>query len=322
MLRIVLLLVGCIIFSDSTYAQDKYPNRPITIVVPYQGGAFPDVVARAFGSRLEQRLGVPVVIENKPGATGLLAVERLLQSSPDGYTLLLGDQQQWAINPLTTSKKSYDPQRDFEYVSVVATSPLFLVVKPSFGATSVAEAVALMRGNPGKFNYGSSGVASVHHLAMEMFKARSGDLKAVHIPFRGSAQTVPALLSGDIDLAFQAMPSIAALVSEGKLRIIGIATAERVSVAPEIPTLAESGIPVEFPVLAAFIVRKGTPPEIVNFLSTEIAKVAKEPEIIERFKRLSIITQGTTPGEASALIEADTRRATEAVRDAGLAAGQ
>jgi tripartite-type tricarboxylate transporter receptor subunit TctC len=153
---------------------------------------------------------------------------------------------------------------------------------------------------------------------MEMFKVKAGGLNIVHIPYRGSAQTVPALLAGDVEMVFQALPSIAPFVAEGKLRILGVAMPERSPVAPEVPTLAEAGVPVEFPVPLALLAAKGTPTEVVNRLSSEIAKVAKDPQIVEQFRKLAIVTHGTTPKEAVSFIEADTKRVSQAAADAGI----
>jgi tripartite-type tricarboxylate transporter receptor subunit TctC len=298
-------------------ADEAFPSRPITLVVPSLPGNYPDTVARVFGKRLEEALGKPVVVENKPGGAGMVGTDRVLSSGSDGHTLLVGDPQQWGVAP-NTVKVSFDPVKDFAPLSILAVSPMFLVVNASLNVSTVPELISLVKKNPDKFKYGTPGIASIHHLVWETLKAEE-KLDILHVPYKGGAQTVPALIAGEVDMIFQTLPSISAHLGQGKIRILGIAVSARSPIAPDVPTFAEQGLPsMDFPVPIIMVAPGGTPPAIQAKLSAEFQKAAKHPDVAEQFRKMSIMTVGSTAEEARAFILSDMKKFARAAAAAGL----
>jgi tripartite-type tricarboxylate transporter receptor subunit TctC len=234
------------------------------------------------------------------GAGGISGVSEVAKAQPDGYTLLVADVGQIAINPHLFSKLPYAPLKDLAPVSMIGTSALYLVAHPSVPVNSLKELVALAKAQPGKLNYGSSGIGSIHHLATEALKSGFG-IDIVHVPYKGTGQSVPALLGGQVALLYSALPSIAGHLKDGKVKMLAISTAKRSPQTPDVPTVAESGIPgYDFVAEIGMLAPAGTPREVVNRLAGEVAKAVKQPDVVQRFTQLGIEPVGSTP-EAYAL---------------------
>jgi tripartite-type tricarboxylate transporter receptor subunit TctC len=297
-------------------AQD-WPNKPVRMIVPYAAGGLPDTMTRLVGVRLSEGLGQQVVVENRGGAGGISGTEAVAKSAPDGYTLLVADVGQVAINPHIYAKLPYDPVKDLAAVSLLGTTTLFLVAHPSVPANTFQELVTLVKAQPGKLNYGSSGTGSIHHLATEALKAALG-LDIVHVPYKGTGQSVPALLGGQISLLYSALPSIESNVKAGKVKLLVASTLKRSAEAPDVPTVAEMGVPgYDFAPSIGVLAPAGTPAAVVQKISAEIAKALKHPDVAQRYKQLGIEPVGSTPEAYAAMNRAAYEKYGQVVKVTG-----
>ena len=295
-----------------------YPNRPVKVVVPYAAGGLPDTIARLVGQKLGESLGQQMVVENRGSAGGIVGTNEVAKAAPDGYTLLVADVTQIAVNPHLFSSLPYDPLKELTGVSMLGTSPLYLVAHPSLAANDMKELIALVHSQPGKISYGSSGLGSIHHLAMEALKTGL-KLDLVHVPYKGTGQSVPALLGGQVGLLYSALPSIESHVKAGKVKILAISTAQRSPQTAEVPTVAESGIPgYEFIAEIGYYAPAGTPREIVSRLAAEAQNAVKQPEVVQRFRQLGIDPVGSTPDAYNAANRASFEKYAKVVRAAGV----
>jgi tripartite-type tricarboxylate transporter receptor subunit TctC len=294
-----------------------YPSKPVTVIVPYAAGGLPDTVARVVGQRLGEKWGHPVVIENKPGGNGVVAAQALASKPADGYTLMVTDMSMFSINPFVYKSLPYDPTKDFTYISLTARAPLFLAVHPSVPANNFTEWVAMVKASPGKYSYGSSGIGSIHHLTVESIKSALG-LDILHVPYKGTGQSVPAVVSGDVSAVFSAYPSLAGFAKEGKLKLIAVNSEKRSSLAPEIASIAETSIPgFEFAPTIGFSGSAGLPQAIVTRIAQDVADVVREPAMVERLRVLGIDPIGGDSRMYTATIAADRVRYGKAVQVAG-----
>ena len=272
-----------------------YPNRPVKVVVPYAAGGLPDTMARLVGQKMGESLGQQMVIENRGGAGGIVGTTEVAKAAPDGYTLLVADVGQIAINPHLFSKLPYEPLTELTGVSMMGTSALYLVAHASVPARDLKELIALVRAQPGKLSYGSSGLGSIHHLAMEALKVGL-NLDLLHVPYKGTGQSVPALLGGQVPLLYAALPSIESHVKSGKVKILAVSTPQRSAQTPDVPTVAEAGVPgYDFVAEIGIYAPAGTPQDIVAKLAGEAQKAVKQPDVAQRFKQLGIDPVGSTP---------------------------
>ena len=295
-----------------------FPNRPVKVVVPYAAGGLPDTIARLVGQKLGESLGQQMVVENRGSAGGIVGTNEVAKAAPDGYTLLVADVTQIAVNPHLFSSLPYDPLKELTGVSMLGTSPLYLVAHPSLAANDMKGLIALVHSQPGKISYGSSGLGSIHHLAMEALKTGL-KLDLVHVPYKGTGQSVPALLGGQVGLLYSALPSIESHVKAGKVKILAISTAQRSPQTAEVPTVAESGIPgYEFIAEIGYYAPAGTPREIVSRLAAEAQKAVKQPEVVQRFRQLGIDPVGSTPDAYNAANRASFEKYANVVRAAGV----
>lgn len=298
-------------------AQAAYPNKPIRFVVPNPAGGLPDTVARIFAQRMAERLGQPVVVDNKPGANGVVAAQSLAASPADGYTFLVADGSMFSINPAIYKNLSYDYKRDFVPVSLAARAPLYLAAHPKVPANTLQEFIALAKAKPGTLNYGSSGVGSTHHLTMEAMKAALGiDLK--HIPFKGTGQSVPALIGGQVDVAFSALPSLSGFVKTGQVKLLGNNAAQRSAQAPNVPAIAEIIPGFDFSPIIGVLAAKGTPASAIDRISSEMAYIAKMPELIQLLNNAGIDPVGAGPAEYALAIQGENERFGKAITAAGI----
>src|ERR671929_2100297 len=260
---LALFAIACVAHAQG------YPNRAIKIVVPYAAGGLPDTMTRAVTPKLGEALGQAVVVENMGGAGGISGVTEVARSQADGYTLLVAEVRQIAINPHLFTQLPYAPLKDLAPVSLIGTSPLYLVAHPSVPVKSLKELVALAKREPGKLNYGSSGIGSIHHLATEALKAGFG-IDIVHVPYKGTGQSVPALLGGQVSLLYSALPSIAGQLKEGKVKMLAISSAKRSAHTPDVPTVAENGIPgYDYIAEIGLLAPAATPREVIQRLAAE-----------------------------------------------------
>jgi tripartite-type tricarboxylate transporter receptor subunit TctC len=308
---IAALLVAC-----AAHAQN-YPSRSIRIIVPYAPGGLPDTMTRLVGGKLADPLGQAIVVENMGGAGGINGVAEVVRAAPDGYTLLVADVGQIAINPHLFSKLPYQPLKDLAPVSLIGTSPLYLVAHPSVPANTLKELVALAKKEPGKLNYGSSGIGSIHHLATEALKAGFG-IDLVHVPYKGTGQSVPALLGGQVALLYSALPSIAGHLKDGKVKMLAISSVKRSPHTPDVPTVAENGIAgYDYVAEIGLLAPAATPREVIQRLASEIAKVLKQPDIVKRFTELGIDAVGSSPTDYAALNKTEYEKYGKLVKETG-----
>ena len=297
-------LLGMLLLASGTVLAQDWPTKPIRMVVPYAAGGLPDTMTRIIGVRLGEALGQQIVVENRGGAGGIAGTDLVAKAPADGYTILVADVGQVAINPHIYAKLPYDALKDLAPVSLIGSTSLFLVAHPGVPASTFAELVALAKAKPGQLNYGSSGIGSIHHLATEALKSQLG-LDFVHVPYKGMGQAVPALLGGQVSVLFSALPAIEAHVKAGKVKLYAISTPKRSAQAPDVPTIAELGLPgYDFAPQIGALAPTGTPAAIVARLSSEIAKAVRSPEIAQRFQQLGIDPVGSTPEAYGELIRA------------------
>ncbi len=295
----------------------SFPSQQIKFIVPYSPGGLPDTVARIVARKLTERIGQPVVVENRPGANGVVAATAVTSAAPDGHTLLLTDDSMMTINPLVYKNLGYDPKKDFIPASLIATAPLFLAVHPSVPANTFAELVALIKSKPGEFAYGSSGVGSTHHLCAEAMKAALG-LDVRHIPYKGTGQSVPAVVGNQVAMVFSAFPSLSGFVKGGQVKLLVVNTAKRSQFAPNVPALGEMIPGFDFaPNIGIFAPAK-TPAAIVSRLADEVAKLVKEADVIQTFTTAGIEGIGGSPADYARVLEQEAERDAKAVKAAGL----
>ncbi len=307
--------------AASTSSRQAYPTKPVRVVIPYAAGGLPDTMTRLVATRLSETLRQQFVIDNRPGAGGIGACELVARANADGYTLLVADVGQTAINPALYAKLPYDPVKDFTAVSIMGTSAQFIAAHASVPANTLNELIALAKAKPGALRYGSGGIGSLHHLSME---ALNGPLKLglVHVPYKGTAQSVPALLSGEVSLAMSALPSLAPHRAGGRIKLLAVNTLKRSAQAPEVPTVAEvTGIrDFDYPPVIGILAPSATPRAVVNLLSGSIAQAVRHQDIVQRYTTLGIDPVGSTPEEYAAQNRTDFAKYAKVVKAAGLKA--
>ena len=309
---LALLLALC-----SQGAAAQYPSRAIKLLVPFPPAGATDVVGRIVAQKLGERLGQPVVVENRPGAGGALGSDLAAKSAPDGYTLLIATTSTHSIGP-ALQKLPYDPIADFAPITHVANVPNVLVVSPALKASSVKELVALAKSRPGELNFASSGIGTIVHLNGELFKLISGT-NLVHVPYKGTALAIPDVANGSVAMLFDSLASVMPHVKSGKVRPLAINAPRRSQLLPDVPTLAEAGMP-EFDRYTWFgmFAPAGTPREIVERLQREIVASLQSPDVLERFGNVGAEPVGSTPAEFVERIRSDAARWGEVIRIANV----
>src|SRR6267378_477307 len=297
----------------------EYPNKPVRMVVGFPPGGGTDVVARILAPRMSELLGQSIVIDNRPGATGTVAAGQVAKSAPDGYTIMMGHVSVNAIAPNLFANLPYDVERDFAPIALAAAVPHLVVVHPSVPVTTLKELVAYLRAQPGKLTFPSAGNGSMPHLAGEVFQALAG-VKMVHVPYKGTGQSMQDLLGGQHLVAFDTMPASAPHVRSGKLRALAVSTAGRVPSLPDVPTAEEAGVP-GYVVITWYGVfaPAGTPAAIVSRLHSEMVEAMQTPEVRARLEAIGADgTLSRSPEEFAALVRADAARYAKIVKDIGL----
>ena len=301
----------------SAHAQaTNYPTKPVTIVGPFSPGGATDIMSCALAERLKNRLGHPVIVENKPGAGTMIASEYVAKAAPDGHTVLLAASS-LGITPSLYAKVNYDPVKDFTPISLVASVVHVLSVHPSVPAKNVAELVTWVKANPTKANYGSVGAGTSTHLESELFNTMAG-VKMEHVPYKGSAPALLDLVSGNINVMFDAYASFKPFINDNRIRLLAVTTAQRSKLLPNVPTVAESGLPgYEAMPWLGFVAPAGTPAPIVNKFHAELMEVLKEPAVQEKFQSLGLEIIGNNPAEFADFIKKDIVKWGKVVKDSG-----
>ena len=294
-----------------------YPSKPIRFVVPYPPGGPLDTVARLLAQKVTESTKQPVVVDNKPGAGGNIGADAVAKSAPDGYTLLMGAVATHAINPTLYASIPYDPVRDFAPVTQVASTPNVLVVNPSIPAANVKEFIAYAKANPGKLNFGSGSTGSAGHLAGELFRTLAG-VDMTHIPYKGAAPAMQDLIGGRIQLMFDNLASSLGQVRAGAVKALAVTTAKRSGLAPELPTIAESGLPgFDISTWFGIFVPAGTPGAVVEKLHAEFTRALAAPDVRERMLALGAEPVGNRPEEFAAYIRAEADKYARLVKASG-----
>jgi tripartite-type tricarboxylate transporter receptor subunit TctC len=314
--RCVLLSCG-LALAAAVHAQGRYPEKPVKVLGGNVGG-LPDTVARLVSQKLSEMWGQPVINENRQSSAGtLLAAEALAKSAPDGYTLLVSDAQTLLIHPVIYEKLPYSP-KDLMPVALAAQAPLFLAVQRSLPVNNLQDLIALAKAQPGKLNYGSSGIGSTHQLSMEYIKLELG-LDIVHVPYKGTSQSVPALLGGQVQMVFSAYPSLATHARAGTVKLIAANSLRRASFAPDVPTVAELAIPgYDFSPPIGFIAPAGIPKDIAYKIAADVARAVKQPDVSGKMIALGIEPIGGNPEEYAARLRADGERYVKVLKAAGI----
>ncbi|MBL8311928.1 MAG: tripartite tricarboxylate transporter substrate binding protein [Burkholderiales bacterium] len=318
--------LACAVVSSGARAQTtaasgaSFPAKPVKLVVPYPAGGFPDTVARVLAKALTERWGQQVIIDNRPGGNGAVAAQTIKSLPPDGYTLLVTDGSMFTINPALYQKLEYDHKKDFVPVSALGKAPLFLTVHPSVPANSLSEFIAYVKANPGRVNYGSSGIGSTHHLNTEAMAAALG-LNMVHVPFKGMGQAVPALVGGQVQMIFSALPAIAGFVKDNRVKLLAQNSNKRFSQAPQIPTIGESAIPgFDFAPTTILMAPSGTPPAVLRQLATDVAAAVRAPAVAETLLNSGVEVIGSTSEELGRALADDAERFAKVVKSINIKA--
>ena len=311
-------LIGMLLLCSATaFAQSDYPTKPVRLVVSFAAGGISDVLARALAIPLSRQLGQQVIVENKPGAGTTIAGDYIARQAPDGYTIWLQDITTHAINVALYSKLPYDSMKDFTYIAMVASTPLMLVVHPSTEAKNVGQLISLLKANPGKYSYGSSGNGTIVHLASEMLKSAAG-VDVVHVPYKGSNPATAAILGGEVTFVFSTMPPALSNAKAGKLRALAVTTPKRVEAAPDVPTMMEAGLRnFEIVLYSGILAPKGMDRGLVKRLNAEFAKVVQAPEIKNVYEKIGADPISMTPEAFEKATQAEIAKLGPVVKASG-----
>ena len=316
---IALAAAALICGTTGINAQTDYPNKPVKILVGYVPGGGPDMVARALGQKLSEILGQPFVVDNRPGAGGSSVTAQVARMAPDGYNLLLGETGQLVIAPYIYKNLAYDTLKDLTPVALVTTEPLLLVASPKAPFKKLDELMREARANPGKYNYGSSGVGTIHHISMEAFKADAG-LDIAHVPYKGSGQSVPGILAGDVPLLITSFAAAGAHIRAGSLNLLAVTSPGRLPGFPAVPTIGETVKGYDFASEMGVLGPPGMPPAVLNKLTAAIKQAAESPDFIAKFKETATAITYKSPADYTENLRANLKKYERAVKAARIAA--
>jgi tripartite-type tricarboxylate transporter receptor subunit TctC len=315
-MKFVIRLVALALLSTAVHAQ-SWPSRPIRYIVPFAPGGTTDILGRMVAAGLAPVLGQPVVVENKPGQAGSIGAVELARAPADGYTIGGGTISSHAINVSLYRGLQYDPLKDFAPITMLATLPNMLIVHPSLNVASVAELIQVLKANPNKYSFGSAGNGTSQHISGELFKIMTGT-QMQHIPYKGSGPMIPDLLAGTIQLSFENITTAYPQVRSGKLKALAVTSAKRSFVAPDVPSMAEAGLPgYDISSWQAMFAPAGTPKEIVARLHAETAKILRSPENQKKLSDLGLDAGGMPPEELTAYIRAEIPKLGKVVKESG-----
>jgi len=309
-----LLLCG----AATGHADPGFPTKPVTLIVPFVAGGGTDAAARLLAEKLSVLWGQSVIVDNRGGAGGIIGVEAMVHSRPDGYTLLMGNVGTQAINPSLYPNLPYDPKRDTVPIAMMAELPIVLVASPSFPAQSVKDLVALGQAEPGKHSYASSGVGNSTHLACEIFQSATGT-RFLHVPYKGGGQANADVIAGHVEFQFTSVLGNLGVIRSGKMRPLAVASATRSPTLPDVPTMAEAGVSnAEIGSWVGLFAPKGTPEAIVEKIAADLRQVIEKPEVREMLIAQGASPRATTPQEFSRIIDDDTRRFATLIKEKGI----
>jgi tripartite-type tricarboxylate transporter receptor subunit TctC len=310
-------MVAAVLAAASAHAQN-YPNRPITFIIGFAPGGPSDVLSRVVGRRMEQELKQPMIIENRSGAGGSLAAQLVARAAPDGYTVMLGTNAALTINPNILKNLGYDSEKDFEYISMIGLQPDVMYVHPSVPAKTFTEAIAYIKANPGKLNFGSGGIGTPGHLSGELLKIRSG-VEMTHVPFRGTGQSVQGVIAGHIQMAFNPPAPLLPFIQGGNIRPLAVTSPKRSGVLPDTPTIHESGYPgFNTDNWWGLVAPAGTPKEIIAVLHKALHDSLKDPAMQKQMLDLGVDLTPGSPEEMRAVVKAEIPRYGEIIKTAGI----
>ena len=317
MIRVVRFAAALLMLTSSMLSAQGFPSRPLRIVVPFAAGGATDLIARVVGQKLTESMGQPVVIDNRPGASGMIGADAVAKAAPDGYTLLMGSTAEVAINPSLYAKMAYDPDKDLVPVTLAGITPLILVVNPASPYKSVADIVADAKAHPGRVSFASAGNGSVQHLSGELLKVlTSTDM--VHVPYKGAAPALTDVLSGQVTMFFSGMPPAMPHVKSGKLRALAVTTPARSPAAPDVPTMAEAGI-AGFDISNWFgvLAPAGTPRDVLDRLNAEVVKALAQPAVKARLAEQGAEAVGDTREAFAAFIQSEKAKYAKLIKVSG-----
>jgi tripartite-type tricarboxylate transporter receptor subunit TctC len=320
LLRVALTL-ALIVFAGVVGAQNAdYPNRPMKMLVGFAAGGGTDVAARVIAQKMSEIIGQSIVVENRTGASGLIAAQDLTKSDPDGYTLMMGSQTTCAVAPALYHKVTVDPVRDFSGIALTGASPLVLVVNPNFAAHSVADVIAMAKASPGKINFGTGGVGTTPHMTAELFQYIAG-IKMVHVAYRGEAPAINDLLAGQIPLMFANLSAVIGNVKAGTLRALAVTSAQRSPSAPDITTVGETALPgFDSETWFGIIAPAGTPAAIRAKLNAVALKALDSDDTKKRYLDLGMVTRSSSPEEFDAYIKSEVAKWSGVIKEANVQA--
>ena len=314
-LPVVLLLAAAL---GAAQAQETYPTKSVRLIAAAAPGGNPDVLARLMATKLAETFGSPFIVENIPGAGGVVAAELVARAPADGHVLMLGDSGAMAINPALNSKLTYNTLRDFTLITALAAVPTVLVANPALPANTLQEFVALAKAKPGELSYGSAGSGSVHHLTMAVFASRAG-IDLLHVPYKGGSALVAGLLGGEVQAGWSGIPNVAPHIRSGKLKVYAISTARRSASLPGVPTVIEQGSPdFDIATVIGLQAPAGTPRELITRLQRAVAKIVREPDIAGRMASLGMELRENGTEDYVRFVKADMERYAHAVKTAGV----
>jgi tripartite-type tricarboxylate transporter receptor subunit TctC len=309
-------LIALLVSASVSWAAD-FPDRTIKMVVPFAAGGSTDLVARLVASKMSDLIGQQIIVENVGGAGGNIGAAQVARAEPDGYTILMGTVATHALNPLILKTKPYDPEKDFAPISLLVIVPNVLVVNPQFPAKDIKELIALLKANPDKYVYASSGNGTPLHLSGELFKTMTG-VTMEHVPYKGSGPALTDLLGNQVPMMFDNLPSSSGHIKSGTLRALGVTTKERVASFPDVPAIAETVPGYETYSWNALFAPAGTPPEVISALQQAAAKALQDPEVIERMGQFSATIVGSTPEQLSEHVKAELAKWAPIVKSSGI----
>jgi tripartite-type tricarboxylate transporter receptor subunit TctC len=310
-------LIALFLCASPVLAQ-SYPGKPVRIIVPYSAGGGTDIVARAVGQKLNELWGQSVLVENRAGASGMIGAEAVAKAPADGYTLLMATPAEVATNHHLYSKVSYNPERDFAPITLVAITPLVIAVNPGVQAKNIQELVALAKAKPGTLGFATPGTGSTQHLSGEMLMSAAG-IKLVHVPYKGAGQSIPDVVGGQVPLGIYGLLTIHQQAKAGRLRVLAVTTPKRSSAEPDWPTLAESGFPgFDTSLWFGLLAPAATPKDIIGKIHIDVVRVLKLPDVAERIASQGADTVGNTPAEFAAFIAAESAKYARIIQQAGV----
>jgi tripartite-type tricarboxylate transporter receptor subunit TctC len=304
--------------TPSAWSQAPYPSKPIRMIVPFPPGGSTDFLARLTAQKLTESFGQQVLVENRTGASGIIGADLVAKAPADGYTLLMASPAEIAVNHFLYAKVPYNPERDFAPLTLVGITPLVIAAHPSVPAKNIRELVALAKAMPGQLSFASAGTGSTQHLTGEMLMAAAG-IRLIHVPYKGAGQSIPDVIGGQLPLGVYGLLTIFQQAKAGKLKILAVTTPKRSPVAPEYPTLAESGFPgFDTSLWNGLLAPAATPKDIVGKLHAEIARIIKAPDVSERIASQGATPVGNTPAEFAAFIAAESAKYSKIIKQAGV----